>query len=69
MRHICIGFITAYQRVLSPLLPHACRFEPSCSSFAAEAIARHGVLRGVWMAARRIGRCHPFNPGGYDPVP
>lgn len=64
-----IGLIKAYQRMLSPLLPRVCRFYPSCSSYAIEAIERHGAWRGLGLALRRIGRCHPFHPGGYDPVP
>jgi len=61
--------IRAYQLMLSPFLGSHCRFTPSCSSYASEAINRHGALRGTWLALRRIGRCHPFCNGGYDPVP
>jgi putative membrane protein insertion efficiency factor len=61
--------ITAYRWLLSPLLGPSCRFYPSCSAYALEAIAAYGALRGAWLAARRIGRCHPWNAGGYDPVP
>lgn len=61
--------IGGYQRLLSPLLPRACRFYPSCSTYAAEAIERYGPARGLFLAVRRILRCHPFHPGGYDPVP
>jgi hypothetical protein len=61
--------IKAYRIVLSPLLGPTCRFVPSCSVYALEALRVHGALRGSWLAARRIGRCHPFHPGGYDPVP
>ncbi len=69
MTRILLVLIGGYRRLLSPLLPRACRFHPSCSAYAAEAIERHGALRGLPMAARRIARCHPFHPGGYDPVP
>ena len=61
--------IRGYQLLLSPFLGNHCRFTPSCSQYASEAIARHGALRGGWLAVRRIGRCHPFCDGGYDPVP
>jgi putative membrane protein insertion efficiency factor len=61
--------IRAYQLVLSPFLGSHCRFTPTCSQYAMEAIERHGALRGTWLALKRIGRCHPFCDGGYDPVP
>ena len=68
-RRTLVGLIRGYQRFISPGLPPACRFYPSCSQYAIEAIARHGALRGSWLAARRLARCHPFHPGGVDPVP
>jgi putative membrane protein insertion efficiency factor len=68
-RQVLISAIRVYQLVLSPHLGRACRFEPSCSAYAAEAIARRGVIRGSWLAAVRIGRCHPWGGFGYDPVP
>ncbi len=61
--------IQGYRMVLSPLLPPTCRFTPTCSQYALDAIARHGALKGGWLAIGRILRCHPFHPGGYDPVP
>jgi uncharacterized protein len=61
--------IRGYQRVLSPLFGGRCRFHPSCSHYGYEAVAVHGALRGSWMAVKRIGRCHPWNAGGHDPVP
>lgn len=64
-----VGLIRLYQRFISPGLPAACRFHPSCSNYAATAIERHGPIRGSWLAARRLARCHPFHPGGIDPVP
>jgi putative membrane protein insertion efficiency factor len=66
---ICIGVIRAYQLALAPILPASCRFHPSCSEYAVEAIRRHGALRGTGLAAKRIARCQPFCKGGYDPVP
>lgn len=64
-----IWLVRAYQLAISPLLPPSCRFHPSCSCYAIEALQRHGAVRGGWLAIRRIGRCHPWNPGGHDPVP
>ncbi|WP_150237185.1 membrane protein insertion efficiency factor YidD [Nocardiopsis quinghaiensis] len=61
--------IRGYQRFVSPLFPPVCRFYPSCSAYAVEALRVHGALYGLWLGIRRIARCHPFNPGGLDPVP
>ena len=63
------SLIGAYKIVLSPLLPPACRFEPTCSVYAREAVLKHGLARGAMLALRRLARCHPFHPGGLDPVP
>ena len=69
MARVLIGAVTGYRRFVSPLLPPRCRFEPSCSAYALGALREHGAARGTWLAVRRVARCHPFNPGGYDPVP
>lgn len=69
MRTLLILFVRAYQVTLGHLLPPSCRYYPSCSAYAIEALEKHGARRGAWLAARRIARCHPFRPGGYDPVP
>lgn len=69
MDRLAIVVIRGYQVILSPLLPAVCRFYPSCSMYAIEALGRYGFKKGSWLAMRRIGRCHPFCPGGYDPVP
>jgi putative membrane protein insertion efficiency factor len=69
VKYVALVLIRFYQRLISPLLPPSCRFEPSCSQYGYEAIARYGIWQGGWLAIKRIGRCHPLNPGGYDPVP
>ncbi len=61
--------IRAYRRLISPFLPDTCRYYPSCSAYAEEAVHRHGFFRGFWLSAKRVLRCHPFHPGGHDPVP
>ncbi|HEY0394005.1 MAG TPA: membrane protein insertion efficiency factor YidD [Candidatus Elarobacter sp.] len=68
-RSLALGALRGYKRFLSPILPPACRFSPTCSEYAAEAIEKHGVLRGGTLAVRRLVRCGPWHPGGYDPVP
>jgi uncharacterized protein len=69
LSRVLIAPIVAYRRYVSPALPARCRFYPSCSAYAQEAIAKHGAARGLVLAVRRLLRCHPFHPGGYDPVP
>ncbi|MEP6571246.1 MAG: membrane protein insertion efficiency factor YidD [Gemmatimonadota bacterium] len=68
-RRLLAGLIRLYQLTISPVLPPSCRFTPSCSQYSLEAVLRHGVLKGGWLGARRLLRCHPFHPGGFDPVP
>ncbi len=69
MKWLVVGSIRLYQRFVSRFLPPTCRFNPSCSEYALQAIETHGLLRGGWLGAKRIFRCHPFSEGGYDPVP
>lgn len=61
--------LSGYKRFVSPLMPPACRFQPTCSEYARESILRHGLTKGAWLTIRRLARCHPFHPGGLDPVP
>ena len=68
MKVVLIALIRGYQLVISPMLPPACRFTPTCSAYTLEAVRRYGALRGAYMGVRRLLRCHPFHPGGYDPV-
>ncbi|MDO8686987.1 MAG: membrane protein insertion efficiency factor YidD [Dehalococcoidales bacterium] len=69
MKGFALALIRFYQLTVSTVLPPSCRFLPTCSHFTAEAISKYGLPKGVWLGARRLGRCHPFHPGGYDPVP
>lgn len=69
MKSLALRAIRAYQRAISPVLPQACRFEPTCSHYSYEAVEKHGVLRGSWLTLRRLARCHPLHKPGYDPVP
>lgn len=69
MSKALVLFIRGYQLWISPLFPASCRYYPTCSSYAIEALEKHGALSGSWLAIRRIARCHPFRPGGFDPVP
>jgi len=69
LRSIALGLIRFYQGAMSPLMPPSCRFQPSCSAYAHEAISLHGFFRGGWLFLRRFSKCHPFGGHGYDPVP
>ncbi len=69
LKKLLLGVIGAYRYGISPMLGRNCRFHPTCSEYAMEAIKSHGSLRGSWLALKRVGKCHPFHPGGYDPVP
>lgn len=69
MRALALVLLRVYKRFLSPLLPPMCRFEPTCSVYTMQAVEKYGAVRGTWLGIRRLARCHPFNPGGWDPVP
>jgi uncharacterized protein len=69
MKRVLVALIHGYQYVISPFLGLHCRFHPTCSEYALEALQRHGALRGIWLAMKRLLRCHPWHPGGFDPVP
>lgn len=68
VKMLLIGIIRFYQRAISPLLPNSCRFYPTCSEYAVQAVEKYGVLKGLYMGIKRVLKCHPFHPGGYDPV-
>jgi len=69
MKRLALGLIRLYKRFISPMLPPSCRFEPTCSVYTYQAIEKYGVIKGGILGIKRISRCHPLNPGGYDPVP
>lgn len=69
MKFILMGVIRFYQKCVSPFFPPACRFRPTCSQYALEAVKIHGAIKGSWLALKRLLKCHPYHPGGYDPVP
>jgi len=69
MKRLALGLIRLYQLTLSQVMLPSCRFAPSCSQYTYEAIAKHGLLKGIWLGVGRLARCHPFHEGGYDPVP
>jgi putative membrane protein insertion efficiency factor len=69
MKYLLVALITLYQKLASPLLPPTCRFYPSCSQYSKEVLLKYGILKGTLLSVKRILKCHPFHPGGYDPVP
>jgi len=69
MKRLVLALLRLYKRFVSPILPPSCRFHPTCSEYMAQAIERYGVVRGGWLGIKRLSRCQPWNPGGYDPVP
>ena len=69
VRYLLIGFLRGYRMLISPLYGQVCRYHPSCSAYALDAVREHGSVRGSWLSVRRLGRCHPWAAGGYDPVP
>ena len=69
VQRLIVSLIRGYQLWVSPLFPATCRYYPTCSAYAIEAVEKYGALHGAWLALRRVSRCHPFRPGGYDPVP
>jgi hypothetical protein len=69
MKYLLIALIRVYQYAISPFLGRSCRHEPSCSAYMVEAVQKYGAFRGGWLGLKRVGRCHPWHPGGYDPVP
>jgi putative membrane protein insertion efficiency factor len=69
MKRLSLGLIKLYQLTISQVMPHSCRFTPTCSQYTYEAISRFGLAKGAWLGAKRIARCHPFHAGGYDPLP
>lgn len=69
LARLLVMLVRGYQVAISPLLPPSCRYSPTCSQYAIDALRRHGAAKGSWLALRRLCRCHPFRPGGYDPVP
>jgi len=69
MKHLLVLLITLYQKIVSPFFPPSCRFYPTCSQYARDALMKHGAVKGLYLAVRRLLKCHPFHAGGYDPVP
>ena len=68
-KRVALSLLRLYQRAISPSMPPSCRFVPSCSEYTYQAISKYGVIKGGWLGLKRLLRCHPFHPGGYDPVP